>query len=326
MYYTLNRQNCRPITVIPVVKDEGKGHDRDYIQWDSLSLTSYVGIYAIPAYYVTAQKESEDRVTDFVLDWNFVSDRIQEIMETDISPIDWNKKERLNIGKIVHCVLEGQDNIHKTTGVPLNDRKSLVTHLRKIGNPDTFRLSSRRLSEAAQRREAAILQPKEEIIRQRKTTITLEDGQDGRYNWTVDELVTTKDKAMIIDKKNGQILPSYDDLSDSFFKMIFFTNIEEMWTADGTKLSPLPAVAITAETGEGACFSECPKLQTCDLIHCNYPPLEGYNRVKETAQSRRSYVRQAYTEAIANNFLVYVLGSGNALPADTEIVANHISN
>lgn len=325
MYYTLGRPDCRPITIIPVVKDEGKDHDRDFVQWDSVSMTSYLGIYTVLAYYVAAARKSPDRVTKFELDWSFVTDKVIQALESNMTPLEWNNRERASVGDIIGNVLEGQDNIHTTTGVPLNDRSSLVAHLRKIGNPVAFMQSSRRLSAAAQKREARILQPREEIVRQRKTTITLSDAQDGIYNWTVDELVTAKNKAMIVDKKNGQILPSYDDLSDSFFKMIFFTNIEELSTSDGRRLTPLPAVAVTSESGEGACFSSCPKLQTCDLLHCTYPPLVGYNRVRETAQSRGNYIRDAYREGLENNFLVYVLGSRNALPADTEIVADHVA-
>jgi hypothetical protein len=41
----------KKITVIPVVKDEGANGDRDYIQWDTVSLTSLLDIFVIFAYY-----------------------------------------------------------------------------------------------------------------------------------------------------------------------------------------------------------------------------------------------------------------------------------
>jgi len=41
----------KKITIIPIVKDEGKEGDRDFLQWDTVSLMSLLGIYVIVAYY-----------------------------------------------------------------------------------------------------------------------------------------------------------------------------------------------------------------------------------------------------------------------------------
>ena len=46
----------KKITVIPVVKDEGKNGDRDFLQWDTVSMMSLLDIYVIFAYYSDAKK------------------------------------------------------------------------------------------------------------------------------------------------------------------------------------------------------------------------------------------------------------------------------
>jgi hypothetical protein len=38
------------VTVIPVVKDEGAAGDRDFLQWDTISLMSLLEVFVIPAY------------------------------------------------------------------------------------------------------------------------------------------------------------------------------------------------------------------------------------------------------------------------------------
>ena len=53
-YNTLS--NGKKITVIPVVKDEGFDGDRDFIQWDTISLMSLLDVYVILAYYSVAEK------------------------------------------------------------------------------------------------------------------------------------------------------------------------------------------------------------------------------------------------------------------------------
>ena len=47
---------AKKITIIPVVKDEGKTGNRDFIQWDTIALMSLLDVYVIPAYYNDADK------------------------------------------------------------------------------------------------------------------------------------------------------------------------------------------------------------------------------------------------------------------------------
>ena len=49
----------RKITVIPVVKDEGAKGDRDFIQWDTVSLMSLLDVFVIFAYYDNAEKADD---------------------------------------------------------------------------------------------------------------------------------------------------------------------------------------------------------------------------------------------------------------------------
>ena len=45
-------------TIIPILKDEGKQGDRDFLQWDTISLMSLLGVYVIISYYVDASKST----------------------------------------------------------------------------------------------------------------------------------------------------------------------------------------------------------------------------------------------------------------------------
>lgn len=49
VYNSLN--TTKKITVIPIVKDEGAKGDRDFIQWDTVSLMSLLDVFVIFAYY-----------------------------------------------------------------------------------------------------------------------------------------------------------------------------------------------------------------------------------------------------------------------------------
>lgn len=57
VYDSLGFQGKR-VTVIPIIKDEGKEGDRDFLQWDTISLMSLMGIYTIISYYNSAERSS----------------------------------------------------------------------------------------------------------------------------------------------------------------------------------------------------------------------------------------------------------------------------
>lgn len=110
----------RKITIIPVIKDEGKGKnkkgckgDRDFLQWDTVSLMSLLGIYVIIAYYVDAEKKNgcKDRITNQKFDINYIKKEIQRILSYQSDALHWN--------------LEQIDKISKTAKLALNAYKKI---------------------------------------------------------------------------------------------------------------------------------------------------------------------------------------------------------
>lgn len=68
----------KKITVIPVVKDEGINGDRDFIQWDTVSLMSLLDAFIIFAYYYKA-KSTGVKITQQQFDNEYIKEKIQEI-------------------------------------------------------------------------------------------------------------------------------------------------------------------------------------------------------------------------------------------------------
>jgi len=66
----------KKITIIPIVKDEGKEGDRDFLQWDTVSLMSLLGIYVIIAYYSEAEpsKRYKNKITNQRFDTNYLKE------------------------------------------------------------------------------------------------------------------------------------------------------------------------------------------------------------------------------------------------------------
>jgi len=93
IYNTLG--NSKKVTVIPIIKDEGKKGDRDFIQWDTVSLMSLLDVFVVFAYYENAEKHPtrENKITNQQFDNNLVKTKIAEIKNYHSSALHWNLKE-----------------------------------------------------------------------------------------------------------------------------------------------------------------------------------------------------------------------------------------
>ena len=79
IYDTLGKG--RKVTVIPIIKDEGKRGDRDFIQWNTVSLMSLLDVYVVFAYYNSAEKHSTrgNKITKQQFDNDLVRTKLVDI-------------------------------------------------------------------------------------------------------------------------------------------------------------------------------------------------------------------------------------------------------
>jgi hypothetical protein len=96
VYNTLN--SSKKITVIPIVKDEGAKGDRDFLQWDTVSLMSLLDVFVIFAYYEKAEinPRFENKITNQQFDNKYILSKIKEIEQYHSSALHWNLNELKN--------------------------------------------------------------------------------------------------------------------------------------------------------------------------------------------------------------------------------------
>ena len=90
VYNTLGMS--KKITVIPIVKDEGQAGDRDYLQWDTVSMMSLLDVFVIFAYYNKAEKANH-KITNQQFDNDYIITKINEIKNFHSSALHWNLNE-----------------------------------------------------------------------------------------------------------------------------------------------------------------------------------------------------------------------------------------
>ena len=166
VYNTLNIS--KKITVIPIIKDEGLDGDRDFLQWDTISLMSLLDVFVIFAYYSNATKnpDYENKITHFQFDNKYVVSKIKEIEQYHSSALHWNLNElKNNLHTIVDATKQSYAKIEKKTGVLLHNQAGIENFKKKIGKDiSDFMTFSREKAQKAQSREMLTTQPKESLL------------------------------------------------------------------------------------------------------------------------------------------------------------------
>jgi hypothetical protein len=240
----------KKITIIPIVKDEGKEGDRDFLQWDTVSLMSLLGIYVIIAYYSEAEssKRYKNKITNQRFDTNYLKEQIKNILSYQSDALHWNIAHIDNAGRIGQKALEAYDKISKELKVDMHSRQTAEKRINELlKGKEEFMTLSRVLAEKAQRRERMTIQPKENLSGT-KAIITIQNYLGGLYYFTADEVEVKGNNVFLIEGKHSKInsLPSLEDIKDGLLKMILFTNLENV-KADGKNYKPIAVLKLTVE-------------------------------------------------------------------------------
>jgi len=301
VYNTL--EHSKKITVIPVVKDEGKRGDRDYIQWDTVSLMSLLDVFVIFAYYDTAEvnPRNKQKITRQQFNAQFVKAKIKEIEQYHSSALHWNLNElKTNFHDILNKASSAYRKIEEQTGVTLHSQEGLERFREKIGKDVAdFMEFSRHKSEQAQKREVVTLQPKERLQSATKATITIRNYLGGAYFLTVDEIKTVGEELILIESKHSKNapLPSLEDIKDGLLKMILFGNLTNVMANDVTVKSTAMLV-LTSPNIKGTIHSQdCAKNWNTFLKHNDISVLQ------------RGLIQTLFEEANRNNFVVEISNS-----------------
>lgn len=165
VYDTLNFAGNK-VTVIPILKDEGKRGDRDYIQWDTISLMSLLGVHVIISYYVDASRNPRyaNKITKQRFDTEHIRGEINRLMSYQSGALHWNMEQAKNIGKIGSRALEAYWNISERLNVEMHSWEDAEDKINKLSaSLEEFMTTSRDLAKQAQKRESVTIQPKERV-------------------------------------------------------------------------------------------------------------------------------------------------------------------
>lgn len=219
-------------TIIPVVKDEGLGGERDFLQWDTISLLSLLDVHVILAFYSEAEKNTKraDQITGQKFDNNYILARLGEVFAFQGTPRQWNERETKQLKPVFEKARAAYREISKKTNTYLHDETALNELIAYAETPQKFIDFSRRKAQSAQSREFQTLQPKEALSTDTKGKVTITNALFGKYFFTVDETKIEPQLIYLIEAKHSQraLLPSKNDIKDGLIKMMLYTNLSKV--------------------------------------------------------------------------------------------------
>ncbi|MEW6557228.1 MAG: hypothetical protein AB1349_07730 [Elusimicrobiota bacterium] len=230
--YDTIRFSGKKVTIIPIYKDEGKDGDRDFLQWDTISLMSLLGIYVIIAYYenATKNKDYENKITEQRFNYAYLKNRIKEILSYQSDALHWNLSQIDKVSEIAEKSLQSYQIISKKLKVVMHSNESALKRIQELQKgKDIFMKLSRNLAKKAQLRESVTIQPKEKL-NGTKGIITIKNYLGGEYYFTSDEIKNDGKSLYLIEGKHSEKdkLPSTEDIKDGLLKMILFCNLKNV--------------------------------------------------------------------------------------------------
>jgi len=286
-------------TIIPFVKDEGVEGERDFLQWDTISLMSLLGVYVVLAFYVKAERSSvEGKVTNQRFDCEYLAKRFEQLAQARISAHEWNVRETEDkLQLVAEMAKKGYQKIQSETKIKLHGASGIDKAIALISEGvEKYRDRSRIFADKAQKREAVTLQPKEHLTRAKKWMIVIRNRIGGYYPWTIDEMVRIKDGVFLIEKKHSarKKLPAIGDVKDGFLRLIVYNNILKLLDTNGRKLRSSACLGLTSDLGTGWCCNTLNrKASLCNL---------------NLKKKELGTLQKVFDEGTANGIVVFYLG------------------
>ncbi|EAK4283142.1 hypothetical protein C3B33_09075 [Campylobacter upsaliensis] len=233
VYDTFSSGANKVVTIIPLIKDEGINGDRDYLQWDSLSLMSLLNVYVIIAFYDKADLHptKQGKITNQQFNNEYICKQLSELANYHQSALHWNINQLENLPSLAQKAKNAYVDISTSLGVKLHSLESIDNFIAKIiKSKEAFMNFSRTKAKAAQQREVLTLQPKEQIGIGQKCKITIENYLGGQYFFTCDDVLLRDNILVLCESKHSKnaLLPSSDDIKDGLLKLMLYNNIDSI--------------------------------------------------------------------------------------------------
>lgn len=281
------------VTIIPIIKDEGKSGERDFLQFDTVSLMNLLDVFFVPGYYVDATRDSSSELTNQSFDNTFILNKLSELRQFKGTVREWNLKELGQISQIAEKAKTAYTEIAKRTNVTLHDDKGIDNFVKNISKSlEEFRSFSRNKSQQAQGREFVTTQPKEALSSDTKARVTIRDKDGGLYYFTCDETIFENKTLTLMEAKHSARtkIPSASDIKDGLVKMMLYTSLKNV-KVGSENVALKVAIRLTSN-----------KLQSSISSNVDDKKVDEFLQANTFSKNQAGFVKKLFQEARMNNF------------------------
>ena len=204
IYNTYNASKV--LTIIPIIKDEGKDGDLDKLQYSTISWMNLLNTYIVLGYYNDTEKSHKKdqserhKLTQQKFDNNFIKAQIQQISEYRQSALHWNKNLfEDSFTDTFNKALRSYNSISEKTGVEIHSHRNMEAYIDAINRDfEEFKNISLKGSQNESKREAVTSHELEYLIDGLKATFCIENYLGGVYYLTPDEILQIEKSYIMI--------------------------------------------------------------------------------------------------------------------------------
>src|SRR5260370_37259751 len=105
--------NGKKVTIIPIFKDEGKDGDRDFLQWDTVSLMSLLGVNVIISHYDSAIRSegSSGKINHQRFATSQIESQLIDLVQSPSDPLQWNLSQADKAGVLATKALSSYEQM-----------------------------------------------------------------------------------------------------------------------------------------------------------------------------------------------------------------------
>ncbi len=254
--YNTFHLNTKKVTVIPIIKDEGAGtQNNDRINFITFSWMNLLNVYIILAWYDNAERKPDttDRITNQTLNAESVREKMLEVSRHQASALHWNTNHfKEDFEQIYLNAIENYEKISFEERVDMHASQNHLKKLVKFKKDNLFCLEAFKnatlpASQAAALRESLTIHELESLDENAKGIFSISNYLGGEYHLTADEVYWENNQLVIQESKNSskKKFPSESDIKDGLFKLILFSNLEQVAVGNKTDVDFIVRLKLT---------------------------------------------------------------------------------
>ena len=320
--YSVFNANCKIITIIPILKDEGNDSaNNDRINAITYSWMNLLNVYIVLAYYETAEKLPLEKrkiaknkvknskpktqlITNQKFNNSYIKSKIEEIGTYKASALHWNTfhfKRDLEIvwKRAVDCYKD----ISMIQKVKLHSFENHLKVLDKFMIEGKFSIEKFKdimnmRSKMAQNREVLTLHKLEALDNDVKGKFFIKNYLGGIYYLTCDGILIEKGVLIVQESKNTTTkkIPQISDIKDGLFKLILFSNLEYI-VYNGKKVKFQSRLRLTGDVLGQIAFP------------AKKDEIEIFIKKNKFSKNDKKIIENLNKEAIKNNISIQISGN-----------------